>query len=134
MDAEEAIREAERAAIGPVDTVAERILGLVGMRARASAVFGEPIRSEGVTVIPVAKVSWGGGGGGGMDKDGEGGGGGGGGARATPLGFIEVRDGHAEFKRIRDISSLWPIVLASCAGLWLVLRAIRPMLGNQVRL
>ena len=77
------------------DELLERIAHTVGQRAQASAVFGEPVQREGVTVIPVARVRFGfGGGGGGGSRQGEegSGGGGGGGASVTPIGFIELRD------------------------------------------
>ena len=79
----------------------ERIAERVGATARASAVFGEPVERDGVTVIPVAKATWGFGGGSG-EKPGERGMGGGGGTAVAPIGYIEVRDSGAEFKPIRD--------------------------------
>lgn len=69
-----------------------------------TAVYGEPVTADGVTVIPVAKVGFGFGGGAGREvgttKTSEGGGGGGG-AEAKPLGYIEIRDGSATYKPIR---------------------------------
>jgi uncharacterized spore protein YtfJ len=56
-----------------VQALAERL----GASARATAVFGEPVERDGVTVIPVAKSRWGFGGGSGV-REGEPGGGGGG--------------------------------------------------------
>jgi uncharacterized spore protein YtfJ len=86
-----------------VDEILDRVGRAVGQGAHASAVFGEAVRDEGVTVIPVARTRFGFGGGGGQGhrqgRDGSGGGGGGGGI-VTPIGFIEVRDGGAVFKRI----------------------------------
>ena len=79
----------------------ERLAERFGQRAQASAVFGEPVERSGVTVIPVAKATWGVGGGSG-EKAGEHGLGGGGGMSVAPLGYIEVRDTGAEFKPIRD--------------------------------
>ncbi|WP_425825604.1 spore germination protein GerW family protein [Streptomyces fractus] len=83
----------------------ERLADKLGGRASVAAVFGEPVFREGVTVIPVAQAGFGFGGGVGRekagDKDGEGGGGGGG-AGAKPLGFIEIKDGTATYKPIRD--------------------------------
>lgn len=73
----------------------------VGAAADARAVFGDPVERDGVTVIPVAKASWGFGGGGGGDGDGEGHGGGGG-ASAKPQGFIEIAEGHATYRPIRS--------------------------------
>jgi uncharacterized spore protein YtfJ len=86
-----------------VEELLERVGQAVGQRAQASAVFGDPVEREGLTVIPVARSRFGFGGGGGTGgmpgKEGSGGGGGGG-AIVTPVGFIEVRDGSAVFKRI----------------------------------
>lgn len=91
---------------GVADAVArsslvERLAGLVGMNANASAVFGDPIVADGVTVIPVAKARWGFGGGSGGDGREEGSGGGGGGVVA-PMGYIELRDGGARFTPIHS--------------------------------
>ena len=63
--------------------------------------IGQPVERSGVTVIPVAKATWGFGGGSGGEAGKEGAGGGGGGFVA-PLGYIEVRESGAKFKRIRD--------------------------------
>jgi uncharacterized spore protein YtfJ len=104
-----------------VDALLERIGEAVGQRAQASAVFGEPVRGEGgLTVIPVAKARFGfGGGGGSGGREGEegsggGGGGGGGGASVTAIGFIEVRDDSAEFKRISTPMD-WAALLAAAS-------------------
>jgi uncharacterized spore protein YtfJ len=86
-------------------TLLERLADRLGGKASVTAVYGEPVVCEGVTVIPVAKVGFGFGGGAGRatetSKTGEGGGGGGG-AEARPLGFIEIKNGTATFKPIRD--------------------------------
>jgi len=81
-----------------------RLAERLGAKAAASAVFGTPVERDGVTVIPVARVRWGFGGGGGSgrkekDQDGWGGGGG---VQAVPLGFIEVKDGGAQYRRVHD--------------------------------
>jgi uncharacterized spore protein YtfJ len=86
-------------------TLLERLADRVGGKASVTAVYGEPVVCEGVTVIPVARVGFGFGGGAGratdVSKTGEGGGGGGG-AEARPLGFIEIKNGTATYKPIRD--------------------------------
>jgi hypothetical protein len=75
----------------------------LGARAGADAVFGTPVERDGVTVIPVARVRWGVGGGSGRRKGEENEGfGGGGGVQAGPLGYIELRGGSAEYRRIVD--------------------------------
>lgn len=96
------------------DELLQRIGETVGDKAKVSTIFGEPVEREGVTVIPVAKAKFGFGGGGGAGKQGPGRGGGGG-AAVKPLGYIEVRDGTARFKRIRRPIDL--LVLAATASL-----------------
>ncbi|MFI2431309.1 spore germination protein GerW family protein [Streptomyces sp. NPDC018693] len=83
----------------------ERLADKLGGRASVTAVYGEPVVGDGVTVIPVAEVAFGFGGGAGLevgrDKTGEGGGGGGG-VAARPVGFIEIKDGTATYKPLRN--------------------------------
>ena len=90
--------------------------------------FGEPVERDGLTVIPVAKARFGFGGGGGSGgppgKEGSGSGGGGG-AMVTPIGFIEVRDGRADFRRITTPADWLALVAAgSLAAL-----AVKRLLG-----
>jgi len=129
-DIDEAMRAAEAAASGGYTGLLNQIADRVGLRANARAVFGDPVDREGITVIPVAKVRWGFGGGGGVAAD-EGeanqGGGGGGGVSASPLGYIEVRDGRAEFVRINDPVAAWPLVVASAVAAWIALRGLRAL-------
>jgi hypothetical protein len=102
---------------GLATTLLERLADRLGGRASVTAVYGEPVVSLGVTVIPVAKVSFGFGGGAGRggtgDNTGEGGGGGGG-VEAKPLGFIEITDGAATFRPIR---TPWVDVIVPLAAL-----------------
>ncbi len=93
----------------------------VGATARASAVFGEPVERGGITVIPVARARWGFGGGGGT-HEGEGGSGGGGGSILDPVGFIELRDGEATFRRLRDPLKPAALIAAIAAAVLLVWR------------
>jgi uncharacterized spore protein YtfJ len=98
------------------DELLERIGQTVGDKAKVSTVFGDPVEREGITVIPVAKARFGfGGGGGGGSSDGEegSGGGSGGGAFVSPVGYIEVRDGTAEFQRISSAVDLLALVAAA---------------------
>lgn len=73
------------------------------LRERASVehVYGEPIVTEGKTIVPVARVVFGFGGGLGSgpeeDPDSGEGGGGGGGAAAKPVGVLEVTDAGTRF-------------------------------------
>lgn len=106
-------------------TLLERLADKLGARASVTAVFGEPVTSGGVTVIPVAEVGFGFGGGAGREtgaaKNGEGGGGGGG-AGARPRGFIVIKDGTATYKPLRDP---WADVVAPLAILLAVISAPR---------
>lgn len=106
-----------------VNELLERVGEAVGKRAQASAVFGEPVQREGLTVIPVARARFGfGGGGGSGSHEGEegSGGGGGGGALVSPVGYIEVHDDGAVFKRIATTNDLIAgVAAASLAALTL---------------
>jgi len=99
-----------------VNALLERIGETVGQRAQASTIFGEPVEREGVTVIPVARARFGfGGGGGSGSREGDegSGGGGGGGVAVGPIGYIELHDGRAEFKRILTPTDLLALVTAA---------------------
>lgn len=87
----------------PTDRFLVTLAEKLGAVAQASTVFAEPIERDGVTVIPVARARWGFGGGSGRRKD-EDGAGGGGGVQVTPVGFIEIKNGQAEFRPIRTLS------------------------------
>jgi uncharacterized spore protein YtfJ len=110
-----------------VNDLMERIGQTVGQRAQASAIFGEPVEREGVTVIPVAKARFGFGGGGGTGShEGEegSGGGGGGGAAVSPIGYIELHDEGAEFKRISSANDLLTFVAAASLAVLTVKRLL----------
>ena len=130
LDYEEATREARRSAETLLDKMANRL----GNYASAEVVFGQPVTQGDTTVIPVGKVRWGFGGGAGAGsddgKDGEDygeGGGGGGGVSANPVGFIEIRDGRTEYRQIKDLAGMWPMILAGGVSAWLVLRGLRAL-------
>ncbi len=92
----------------------QRVSRAVGENAGVSAVFGEPVDREGITVIPVAKARFGFGGGAGRGEraDQGSGGGGGGGASVTPVGYIEINGRSARFKRIPNPVELLALVAA----------------------
>src|SRR5438034_8881887 len=109
-----AVEAQERAEL--VNTLLERIGETVGQRAQVSTMFGEPVEGEGVTVIPVARARFGfGGGGGSGSREGDegSGGGGGGGVAVGPIGYIELHQGRAEFKRILTPTDLLALVAAA---------------------
>jgi uncharacterized spore protein YtfJ len=98
-----------------IGTMAEKL----GAVARAATIFAEPVERENITVIPVAKARWGFGGGVGHRK-GEDGAGGGGGVQITPVGFIEIKNGEAEFRPIRTVSV--PLMIAGGISILFLLR------------
>lgn len=88
-------------------------------------IYGNPLKIDGVTLIPVAKVSFGGGGGGGFEKPSDEkfektqafGGGGGAGFSMEPVGYIELINERTRFvptedKFTRMIKFLVPFVSA----------------------
>ncbi|MGB9345305.1 MAG: spore germination protein GerW family protein [Ilumatobacteraceae bacterium] len=72
--------------------------------------YGDPVELDGVTVIPVARVSGGAGGGGGEGTDendvGGGGFGTGFGLKVNPIGVYEVRNGSVVWKPTVDVNRL----------------------------
>ena len=109
-----AVKAQERADLA--NELLEQIGQTVGQKANVASVFGEPIEREGLTVIPVAKARFGfGGGGGSGSREGDegGGGGGGGGALVSPIGYIELHDGSAEFRRISTPLDFLALVAAA---------------------
>lgn len=86
----------------------------LGSAASVKSVFGEPIQTEGKTVVPVARIAYGFGGGFGSrhgpngaksdDSRGEGGGGGGGGGvHAYPAGALEISAAGTRFIQFPDL-------------------------------
>ena len=112
-----------------VNQLAERLGGM----ASASAVYSPPVERDGITVIPVARIQMGFGAGGGdgtmtSAQNTGSGGGGGGGVSATPLGFIAVSHGHAEFHPIRHqmrVAECAPVIAAAGLAAWLTLTGLR---------
>ena len=111
------------------ENVVERLAEHLGS-ANARTIYGSPIERNGTTVIPVAKLRYGFGGGSGhkLSKGAEGTGGGGG-VNISPVGYIEMRDGVARFRRIRTTS---PVLAALGFGVaaWLVSRAVRRLIAS----
>ncbi|MEX2426331.1 MAG: spore germination protein GerW family protein [Thermomicrobiaceae bacterium] len=69
-------------------------------------VFGEPIEKDGLTIIPVARISGGGGGGGGQDDEGSGGSGVGYGLQSQPLGVYVIKDGKLSWQPSIDVNKI----------------------------
>jgi len=90
-----------------LDRMAERFRAT----ANAATIFGVPIERDEITVIPVAKVVYGFGGGRGQSSGGDGSGGGGG-MHVSPVGYIEIRNGGAVYKPIRNWAELISAIAA----------------------
>jgi uncharacterized spore protein YtfJ len=81
----------------------QELLGQAGDAATVKRVFGEPHQQDGVTMIPVASVAFGGGGGEGQGPEGKGQGSGGGfGVRARPSGAYVIKDGEVTWRPAVD--------------------------------
>ncbi len=129
----DATDEARRAGSAtPADRLLMRLAEVIGARAGVEAVFGEPIRHESLTVIPVARVRWGfGGGAGSADGPASGpasGSGGGGGVAADPVGYLEIGPDGATFRPIREPYPSPLFLLASGMTAAIVIRALARMI------
>jgi uncharacterized spore protein YtfJ len=108
----------------------ERLAARLGS-ADARMIYGSPIERAGMTVIPVARIRYGFGGGMGRKRSGgDEGTGAGGGVNVTPIGFIEMRDGKATFRRIRT-SSPGLVAVALGLGAWLVAGVLRAAIAAR---
>jgi uncharacterized spore protein YtfJ len=89
---------------------AMELLGKVGESFTVRTVIGEPVTQDGVTVIPVAKVSGGGGGGGGTgpSPSGEesGGTGVGFGISSRPVGVFVIKEGKVSWRPAVDVNKV----------------------------
>ncbi|MEV5509867.1 GerW family sporulation protein [Streptomyces orinoci] len=95
----------------------EKLADKLGSRAPGTLVFGEPVVSRDVTVIPVGRIGLGFGGNAAGQEAGEDGLAGGG-VEAKPLGFIEIKEGRTTYKPIRDpwVNALVPLAGGLLAG------------------
>jgi uncharacterized spore protein YtfJ len=78
-------------------------------------VYGDPVKSEGVTLVPAATVRGGAGGGG----DSEGNGGGGFGIVARPIGAYVIREGSVSWRPAVDLNR---VLLLGAALIFLLAR------------
>ena len=109
-----------------VEKLAERL----GQHLSSKTIYGDPVERDGLTVIPVARarMGFGGGSGGGSSEEGSGEGeGGGGGLVVSPVGYIEIVEGQATFRRINDAASLLPVILVAALAVGVVLRGMRQL-------
>jgi uncharacterized spore protein YtfJ len=106
-----------------------KVTETVQKNANTKAVFGDPIEKDGVTVIPVSKVSYSGGGGGGQGKEPreekvEGSGMGLGlHIKNSPVGYIEIKGGEAVFKRISSKEKLF--LMGTVLGIFGMMSIVR---------
>jgi uncharacterized spore protein YtfJ len=99
------------------------ILGKARDAMSVQRVFGEPISSNGVTVVPVAAIRGGGGGGGGApDENAPEGGGAGFGLTARPVGAYVIRGDQVEWRPALDTTRL---ITAGAAVAGLALLTVR---------
>jgi uncharacterized spore protein YtfJ len=82
-------------------------------------VYGDPVKSEGVTLVPAAAVRGGAGGGG----DSQGNGGGGFGIVARPIGAYVIREGNVTWRPAVDLNRV--LLLLAAALLLLLARRAR---------
>jgi len=96
----------------------------VSSSATVKNVFGEPLRHNGRTVVPVARVGYGFGGGGGSGKLPEGeGGGAGGGVAAMPVGVVEISDeGTRYISFVQGRKLLAAFALGALSGMFFIWR------------
>ena len=109
----------------------KELLDQVARAARVETVYGDSREVAGKTIIPVARVSYGGGGGGGKGKangDQEGLGGGGGlGVAVQPLGCFVVTDNGERWVPVLDVTR---IALAGTAVAIVGLMTLRAFAGR----
>jgi uncharacterized spore protein YtfJ len=95
-------------------------------------VFGEPVTKDGVTLVPVARVSGGAGGGGGAGPDPKGneahGTGGGLGLTARPVGAYVIRQGKVSWRPAVDVNR---VVLGAQVVAVVALLTIRTLLRGR---
>ena len=119
----------------PADRLLERLAEIVGAKAGVQAVFGEPVRHEGLTIIPVARVRWGFGGGGGQtdaaDAGPASGSGGGGGVAADAIGYVEIDSAGAAFRPIRERYPSPLFLVASGLSAAILIGALRRLLRGS---
>jgi len=111
----------------------EKLFAKIGDSLSVKRVFGEPIERDGVTVIPVARVSGGWGGGTGQDDEGSQGTGGGAGMSAAPAGAFLIEGGRVRWRPAVDPVRMLVVVLLVLLGLRSVIRSCGKACGCGCR-
>lgn len=109
----------------------EEVLNQARDNMTVKRVFGDPIERDGVTVIPVAKISGGGGGGGGQDDEGSSGGGVGYGLKAEPVGAYLIKEGELIWRPAVPPIDVTRIVVAGNIALIALLFVIRSIFVSR---
>jgi uncharacterized spore protein YtfJ len=109
----------------------EEVLNQARDNMTVKRVFGDPIEKDGVTVIPVAKISGGGGGGGGQDDEGASGGGVGYGLKAEPVGAYIISNGELTWRPAMPPVDVTKIVVTGNVVLIALLLVIRSILVSR---
>ncbi len=116
----------------PEQSSLARLFEAVDLHADVTMLYGAPIERNGVTVVPVARVRWLAGGGGGAGPQGEAGGGRGGAVEARPVGFIQMTEQGARFRRVEP--RVGPLGLMALVGLLSYLgAAVAPIRARRRR-
>jgi uncharacterized spore protein YtfJ len=107
-------------AANPLDVIRTTVADM------ADKVYADPVRQDGVIVIPAATVGAGGGGGGGANgpEGTEAGGGGGFGLSAKPAGAFIIRDGKVRWRPVVDVNRVILGAQAVAVAALLVARAV----------
>ena len=113
----------------PAPSLVERLAQQLSTSANVQTVYGTPVERDGVTVIPVARASYGFGGGSGTNPSAAEGSGGGAGMHLSPVGYIELKQGSSRFYRIRG--SVVPLVAVSGLIALLLLRSVPKLLRSR---
>lgn len=111
----------------PQEEFVARLAETLGDGTDARHIFAPPVERNGITVIPVARARYGFGGGSGTNNKQQGYGGGGG-ATIQPTGYIEITDGHACYRPIRDPLTLIPAVAVGGILSYLAIRELTKLL------
>ena len=91
---------------------------------KATVVYAEPVKEDGMTMIPAVRVAAGGGAGTGQDERGQKGEGGGLGLSARPVGAFVIKDGNLRWKPAVDVNRLIAVLGAVAVAALLVVGRI----------